>query len=96
MVVQQSKENGRLWDQKWHLVVVHPDFDGASRVDAVRVLVAGERVRVERAEDVADARARDRLQRAAARPDAERHLQVLAAPHVHALVVRTLSFHTSI
>lgn len=42
---------------------------------------------MELAEDVADARTGNRLDGAAALPHAERHLQVLAAPAVHLLVV---------
>lgn len=38
-------------------------------------------------EDVANARARNRLQRAAALPHPERHFQVFTAPPVHLLVV---------
>jgi len=51
----------------------HPDFDYASRVDAVRVFIAGKSVRMERAENVSHSRTRDRLQTAATHPDAERH-----------------------
>ena len=69
------------------LEVLHPDLDGPGGVDAVRVLVAGEGVGVEAAEDVAHPAAGDGLQHAAALPDAEAHLEVLAAPHVHLLVV---------
>ena len=36
------------------LVLLHPDLDGAGCVDPVGVLVAGEGVGVEGAEDVAD------------------------------------------
>ena len=43
---------------------------------------------MERSKNVTDSRAGDRFQGAAAHPDPERHFQVLAAPHVHALVVR--------
>ena len=69
------------------LEVLHPDLDGPGGVDAVRVLVAGEGVGVEAAEDVAHPAAGDRLQHAAALPDPETHLEVLAAPDVHLLVV---------
>ena len=65
-------------------VVVHPHLGAADRVllddvDA-RLPLVGRAV----AEHVAHAAARHREQAAAAHPDAERHLQVLAAPDLHA------------
>ena len=57
------------------------------RVDAVCVLVAREGVGVEGPEDVTDPGAGDSLQHSPTLPDTEGHLQVLASPHVHLLVV---------
>ena len=56
-------------------------------VDAVGVLVAGEGVGVEGPEDVSDPGAGNGLQHAPTLPDTEGHLQILASPHVHFLVV---------
>ena len=50
------------------LEVLHPDLDRPGGVDAVRVLVAGEGVGVEAAEDVAHPAAGHYLQRPAAHP----------------------------
>lgn len=53
------------------LVFIHPDFDNTSRVDTVCVLITGESVRVEGAENVTHSRTRYRLQAAAAHPNSE-------------------------
>ena len=50
------------------LVAVHPHLRQAGRIDAVGVLVARERVGVERTEDVPHPGARDGLQGAPAHP----------------------------
>ena len=69
------------------IILVHPDFDGSGRVDAVRILVARERIGMEAPKDMANPWAWNSLDGAAALPNAERHLQVFAAPHVHLLIV---------
>eukprot|EP00047_Mylnosiga_fluctuans_P025024 m.179574 g.179574 ORF g.179574 m.179574 type:complete len:579 (+) comp9984_c0_seq2:44-1780(+) len=70
-------------------IVVHPHSSNAVQVVRDGLLgVLLECVRALRAEDVPDTRARDDLQLAAAHPDSERHLEVLAAPRVHTHVVR--------
>ena len=51
------------------------------------VLVAREGVGVEGPEDVTDPGAGDSLQHSPTLPDTEGHLQILASPHVHLLVV---------
>lgn len=53
------------------LVVIHPDLHRPGRVDAVCVLVAGEGVGVEGAEDVTDSGARNSLQYTSTLPDPE-------------------------
>ncbi len=71
------------------LPLVHPNLGDAGRVLEDRVAYAArERVRALVPKHVAHVRAGDDLQLPAAHPDAERHLQVLPAPHLHALVVR--------
>lgn len=50
-------------------IIVHPDFDYASRVDTVRIFIAGESVRVERAENMSHSRTRDCLQTTTTHPD---------------------------
>ena len=68
-------------------LLVHPHFNSSGRINSVRVLVSGKRVRMEASENVPDPAARDGLDYAAALPHPERHLQVLAAPDVHGLIV---------
>ena len=36
------------------IILVHPDFDGSGRVDAVRILVARERIGMEAPKDMAN------------------------------------------
>ena len=68
-------------------LLVHPHFNSSGRINSVRVLVSGKRVRMEASENVPDPAARDGLDYAAALPHPERHLEVLASPDVHFFVV---------